>query len=310
VLDGNLFFTQTLWNLFVLETNRYAEQFLAAHETLSPRSRVKQWRAVTVVEMKAFVAILLEMGITKRPTIFSYWANNSRSIPWFGKMMSRNRFQLLLKFFHLTDNSKLLPPGNEKYDPCAKFQPIVDHANRLFRHHYTPHEHLSVDETLVGTKSHSQLLQYLPNKHHHKWGIKFWMLCDSVVNYCLAFYCYRGAKNKEERTDLQKHGLSFVVVKKLLDIGNYLMKGFHVVVDNFFTSVDLARELFKRHTFLTGTLRRNRKNIPQELKEKFSVGDTKYYRNGEILILGQREKKNRRILCCCFPQKQQHKIHL
>jgi hypothetical protein len=71
------------------------------------------------------------------------------------------------------------------------------------------------------------------------------------------------------------------------------MKGFHVVVDNFLTSVDLARELFKRHTFLTGTLRRNRKNIPQGLKEKFSVGDTKYYRNCEILILGQREKKQK-----------------
>jgi hypothetical protein len=37
----NLFFTQTLWNIFVLETNRYAEQFLAAPETLSPRSRVR-----------------------------------------------------------------------------------------------------------------------------------------------------------------------------------------------------------------------------------------------------------------------------
>jgi hypothetical protein len=173
---------------------------------------VREWQAVTVIEMKAFIAVLLEMGITKRPTIFSYWANNSRSIPWFGKIMSRNCFQLLLKFFYLTDNTKLLPPGNEKYDHCAEFQPIVDHAN-LFRHHYMPHEHLSVNETLVGTKSHSQLLQYLPNKHHHKWGIKFWMLCDSVVNYCLAFYCYRGAKNKEDRRDLQEHGLSFVVVK-------------------------------------------------------------------------------------------------
>jgi hypothetical protein len=97
---------------------------------------------VAVIEMKAFIAILLEMGITKRPTIFSYWANNSRSIPRFGKMISRNSFQLLLKFFHPIDNSKLLTPGNEKYDPCAKFQPINDHANRLFRHHYTPHEHL------------------------------------------------------------------------------------------------------------------------------------------------------------------------
>ncbi|KAG8230691.1 hypothetical protein J437_LFUL010768 [Ladona fulva] len=66
----NFFFTGSLWNIFVLETNRYAEQFLASQDTLSPRSRVRQWRAVTVIEMKAFIAILLEIGITKRPTIF------------------------------------------------------------------------------------------------------------------------------------------------------------------------------------------------------------------------------------------------
>lgn len=248
--------------------------------------------------MKAFIAILLEMGIRKRPTIFSYWASNSRPIPWFGKMMSRDRFQLLLRFFHLTDNSKLFSPGNEKYDPCAKFQPIVDHANRLFRHYYTPHEHLCIDETLVGTKSHSQLLQYLPSKHHHKWGIKFWMLCDSVVNYCLAFYCYRGAKNKKDKKELQEHGRSFVVVKMRLALGNYFMKGYHVVVDNFFSSVDLARELYKNQTYLTGTLRRNRKNIPIELKEKFGGGEKKYVRSDAILFLGQREKNPKKILFC------------
>jgi hypothetical protein len=26
-------------------------------------------------------------------------------------------------------------------------------------------------------------MQYLPNKHHHRWGIKFWMLCDSVWGF-------------------------------------------------------------------------------------------------------------------------------
>jgi hypothetical protein len=66
----NLFFT-------------HAEQFLSDHETFSPRSTVRQWRAVMVIEMKVFIAIVLEMGITKRPTIFSCWANNSCSIPWF-----------------------------------------------------------------------------------------------------------------------------------------------------------------------------------------------------------------------------------
>jgi hypothetical protein len=80
------------------------------------------------------------------------------------------------------------------------------------------------------------------------------------MNYCLAFYCYRGAKNKEDKKDLQEHGLSFVVVTNLLKIGNYFMKGYHVVADNFFSCVDLARELYKKQTFLTGIERTFPKN--------------------------------------------------
>ena len=63
------------------------------------------------------------------------------------------------------DYSKLFPPGSPDYDPTARFQLLLDHANRLFRHHYTTHQQLSNDESLVGTKRHTQLLQYLPNKH-------------------------------------------------------------------------------------------------------------------------------------------------
>jgi hypothetical protein len=100
-------------------------------------------------------------------------------------MFSRYRFQLLLKFFHLVNKDNLSPPGHPDYDTCAKFDPIAEDANRVFKYHYTPHQHLSVDEYLIGTKSHSALTQYLPNKKHHKWGIKFRMLCDSVIHYCL-----------------------------------------------------------------------------------------------------------------------------
>jgi hypothetical protein len=58
----------------VTETNRYADQFRRSHQLL-PHARSQQWQPVTVTEMKTFVAILLEMGITWRPNIFSYLAD-------------------------------------------------------------------------------------------------------------------------------------------------------------------------------------------------------------------------------------------
>jgi hypothetical protein len=86
----------------------------------------------------------------------------------------------------MVNNSNLPAPGEPGYDPCAKFQPLVDHVSRVFRH-----QQLIVNESLVDTMSHAQLMQYLPNKHHHCWGITLWMLCDSVTNYRATFLSAR-----------------------------------------------------------------------------------------------------------------------
>jgi hypothetical protein len=158
-------------------------------------------------------------------------------------MFPGDRFQLILKFFHMVDNKNLAAPGEPGYAPCAKFQPLVDRANMVFRHHYTPHQQLSVDESLVGTKNHTQLMQYLPNNHHHRWGIKLWMLCDAVTNYCLAFFVYQGATRIEDKDAMQKYGLAHTVVMKLLKMGNYICKGYHVFMDNLFMSVPLAEDI-------------------------------------------------------------------
>uniref|UniRef100_G1PPE5 PiggyBac transposable element derived 1 n=1 Tax=Myotis lucifugus TaxID=59463 RepID=G1PPE5_MYOLU len=276
-----LFFDSTLWSLIVEETNKYAE-----YSTHLPRElesfETEVWTPVTVLEMKAFTAVLLEMGITRKHTMCSYWSENSRNIPWFRRMFSRNRFQQILKYFHLIDNRLCFPPGHEKYDPCAKFQPLVEHANKVFKLHYKPHKELSIDESLVGTLCHSSIMQYLPNKKHHRWGIKFWMLCDSVSKYCLAFSCYKGAKETTS-SDRKKFGLGYDVVVNLLKDSNCLNKGHHLFIDNFFTSVELARYLYSMDTYLTGTIRRNKKCIPDNLKQT-NVNEVKYFRNNEVLF--------------------------
>lgn len=132
--------------------------------------------------------MILNISLNKRPMINSYWRVESNNFPWFREMFSRDRFKTLLKVFHITENQSIAKPGELNYDPCTRFSMRVDHANRVFCTFYTPHRELSVDESLIGTKSHTATTQYLPNKHHHRWGIKLWMICDSVINYCLGFY--------------------------------------------------------------------------------------------------------------------------
>lgn len=210
--------------------------------------------------------------------MMSYWNTGSRKIPWFGKMFSRERFFLIIKFFHLVDNSTLAPSGHPDYSPCGKFNFFVDYANKIFREQYTPHQQLNINESLVGTHCPSSIKQYLPNKKHHKWGIKFWMLCDSVSKYCLGFFCYRGAKSTKSKEEIKNNGLGYVVVKQLLNLGNYLDTGFHVFTANFFTSIQLAKVLLQQNTYMTGTIRKNRKNVPNEAKFA-DVCESKYFEN-------------------------------
>nr|CAH7765779.1 unnamed protein product [Callosobruchus chinensis] len=55
----NLFFTTLLLKSIFIESH-----------VLSDNSRIKKWTQTNVPEIKAFIAVLLEMGITKRPTIY------------------------------------------------------------------------------------------------------------------------------------------------------------------------------------------------------------------------------------------------
>ncbi|XP_067134165.1 piggyBac transposable element-derived protein 4-like [Centruroides vittatus] len=283
----NLFFTMSLLSLMVVESNRYAKQVINGMGRNVPQY-LRKWKSITINEIKGFLACLIAMGMNPKCSIASYWTTSGPlETPWFRETFTKHRFSHLLRFFHLVDNSKLPGPGESGYDPRAKYQPLEDHANRVFRHYYIPHKEISVNEALVGTKNRTSQLQYIPNT---KWEIKIWMLCDSISHYCLGFFTYRGAKSQEEKHSISKFGLEYIVVRRLLDIGNYNNKGYHVFIDDYFTSVPLIRHLYSQGTYITGMVRRNRKQLPPQFRRKFSLGQTSYFRSGPILACGFREK--------------------
>ena len=127
---------------------------------------------------------------------------------------------------------------------------------------YTPTRQLTVDETLIGTKARSVMLQYIPTKHS-KFGIKLWMLVEAATGYVLNCIPYRG-KTFDRAPQGQTLGSS--VVFNLLSSGGFLNKFYHVYCDSSFTSLKLGSDLLVRNTYLTGTLRRNRP-MPQRLTD-------------------------------------------
>lgn len=86
-----------------------------------------------------------------------------------------------------------------------------------------------MDELLIGTKNHTQLLQYIPKEKHHKWGIKMWLLCDSIPKYCVGTKVQRTLKIKMQSRNIA----SLFSVCKLITNGELSQQFYHQFVDNF-----------------------------------------------------------------------------
>ncbi|KAK7090835.1 hypothetical protein V1264_010585 [Littorina saxatilis] len=100
-----LFLDDDLINHLVIQTNLYADQFLEANPNLPEFSRANKWEPVNAAEMKKFLALVLLMGIVRRPAIELYWSRKVLyRIPVFSSVMTRNRFQIILQILHFHDN--------------------------------------------------------------------------------------------------------------------------------------------------------------------------------------------------------------
>ena len=105
--------------------------------------------------------------------------------------MKRDRFSLVLKFFHVADNNSYIPKGQPGHDPLFKIRSFLEPLIANFQECYTPHRELSVDEAMVGFKGRLSFIQYLPKKPT-KWGMKSYVLADSSNGYVWNWRLYTG----------------------------------------------------------------------------------------------------------------------
>ena len=129
----------------VHETNRYAEQQVQTQK-LTKRSKPHQWRPTTDEEMFTFLGIILEMGLLQMPEIDNYWSKSKL----FGSevirnTMSRDRFELLLKCFHSSNNQE----AHADQDRLFKLRPLLDLLRTRFNSIDVPGSVISIDETMV-----------------------------------------------------------------------------------------------------------------------------------------------------------------
>ncbi len=81
-----VFFSSEVFKLMVEETNIYA-QLLRDSRPLKPRSRLRNWKDVTVEGMKAFIGLILNIEIIRLPTPQDYWSTDMTThIPFFSQV--------------------------------------------------------------------------------------------------------------------------------------------------------------------------------------------------------------------------------
>ncbi|XP_045454543.1 piggyBac transposable element-derived protein 4-like [Melitaea cinxia] len=280
----DLFLTRDIVEHIVEQTNLFATQNLLDNNDVGPQARAHSWYPVTVDEMLKFLALIGWMGLVKLPAIKDYWrVHKLYGLPLARTVMPRNRFELILKYIHFSDNTEA-----DTEDRLCKIRDVLDKFIENYKKMYTPGEDICVDESLIPWRGRLIFRQYIPNKAA-KYGIKVFKLCTEK-GYTWNLYVYCG-KSKEKDVDVSEKTV-MTLAQGLLDEGRT------IYTDNYYTSVPLAYRLRRRKTHLVGTLRSNRKHLPKDViaaKLKRGEMSCKQTKDG-IVVLKWRDKRDVRML--------------
>ena len=282
-----LFFTAEVVDSMVQFTNAYAVANIANKPAYANTNG--EWTPTTRVEMYRFLALLLFQAYFKLPEMEEYWSTDSLFDGNYARSMisSRTRFKALLTFLKVVDHDQE-DPDDRLRKVRFLYNTVCEKCQSLF----VPGQCLSVDERMIKHKGKAIFKQYLPKKPV-KWGFKVFSVCDAETGMLCKFEIYTGQAGANDGEGLT-HAVVLRLTDHLADAGRILF------TDNFYTSAALAESLLERGSHLVGTVRANRRGFPAQLKtdvksfEKHAErGETRYVRNGDILI---QQWKDRRVV--------------
>ena len=241
-----LFLTDDIISVLVMETNRYADQFLnGPNSTPDIRRLYRQYIPTNNAEMNKFLGIVLLMGYVRKPKISDYWETDPvAEVPFIRKVLSRTRFQHLMKFLHCDSNGPTFV-GDRLY----KFRHIQEMLLQQFMTVYTPKQQICIDEEIMLWRGRLAFRTYLPGKRN-KYGVKLYVLCEPS-GYVYNFVVYSGRHDSVPGFNKSESAV-LVLMDSLLD------KGYELYIDNYYTSYNLVSELLRRQTTVVGTLRAQR----------------------------------------------------
>ncbi|CAF3892955.1 unnamed protein product [Rotaria sp. Silwood1] len=224
---------------------------------------------ITMIELKAFTGLLLLAGLLgkSKTNLKCLWRRSPLESPIFKAVMSRSRFEEIMSCLRFDD--KTTREERKRTDKYAAIREIWSDFQNNLTMCYTPGA-------------------YKPDKY----GLKFWLCVDVESYYVFNAFPYIGRQPDQQR---QQHIGANVVLELLKPVYG---SNRNVTMDNFFTSVPLAKELQKKNLTLTGTLRKNKPEIPIEFQSNKNreVGSSLFGFQDDLTFVSFVPKPNKAVL--------------
>lgn len=234
---------------------------------------------ITPEEMYRYFALLMYMAVVQAPNVDSYWSTSPLFHGlWARHFMSKLRFKAIQSFLKVCDAFT----ENRLTDKLCKVRLLHDYIRSKCKRLYQPYMNISIDERMVRNRGRFTFRQFIKDKPT-RWGMKLWVMADAANGYTYDFEVYTG-----KGTPVSRNGLAYDVVMRLCQC--IQKQGYHVYFDNFYTGVQLVKDLLLNKTVCCGTIIPNRKGVPSVFKDtkvfaKGARGMMRWKREGNLLFL-------------------------
>ncbi|XP_069181278.1 piggyBac transposable element-derived protein 4-like [Procambarus clarkii] len=140
--------------------------------------------------MYVFLALCMMMKHSEKAVVQDYWNKDSLvPSPIFNRYITRDRFHLLLRCLHFENNA-----NEVRHDRLWKVRKVFSDLRGKFRDYFVPGQNVVIDESLVLFNGRLAFKHYIPSKQH-RFGLKFFVLCDCETGIVLDMILYLLAHN-------------------------------------------------------------------------------------------------------------------
>lgn len=250
----------------VTYTNAKVSNIRQNHPRALQSNKYPYLKDTTQDEIHAFFGLMYVRGVLKYNLLrVDRLYQHQHSNPIFKATMSQNRFELLLRIIQFDDVNDR--PERWEEDRFTAFRSFFNEFNSNCIALRIPSDFLSIDETLYPYRGRITIKQYNPNKPA-KYGILYRSLSDARLPYTYNTLPYAGKPNaiteKREYVTGTDNYTKWLVkgAERSVDLS-----GRNISIDRYFTSMHISDWLNKRGLTIVGTLRTDRKGIPDTVKE-------------------------------------------